>query len=351
MRIVVNDIAASEGGALSVLKEFHNEILSSEDNNEWIFFLNDNYIPNSRNIEVKTFHNIKKSWYKRLVFDFISGRKIINKLHPDIYISLQNTATIGVNCEQLVYLHQSLPYQTEKNFSFFKKKERKLAVYQKIIGRVFNCLFKKTNSDIIVQSNWMKNNLSKKVNNKIFVIPPSIKYPVKTEFKNNYNFDEICRTFFYPASDFVYKNHTVIFDAVEKLHSRGFKHFKVILTLEKKNVKHQNLYKFLGNISREQVFDFYSKSTLLFPSYIETYGLPLQEAQMFGHPIIAADTKFSNEVLKNYNNKFFFDRNDSDKLADIMAQILNNDLSIGIKPQTFRPKKKLLDFLNQEYLL
>lgn len=31
MRIVVNDIAASEGGALSVLRDFYNEILKSSD--------------------------------------------------------------------------------------------------------------------------------------------------------------------------------------------------------------------------------------------------------------------------------------------------------------------------------
>ncbi|EME3525110.1 glycosyltransferase family 1 protein, partial [Enterococcus faecium] len=69
MKIVVNDIAASEGGALSVLNEFYAEILASEDKNEWFFFLGKDYIPETNNIKVKTFPKIKKSWTRRLLFD------------------------------------------------------------------------------------------------------------------------------------------------------------------------------------------------------------------------------------------------------------------------------------------
>lgn len=116
MRIVVNDIAASEGGAMSVLRDLHSDIISSGDENEWIFLLGEKFIEESDNIKVLTFPKIKTSWIKRLDFDFISGKKIINKLQPDIYLSLQNTATIGVKAPQYVFLHQPLPYQKEKIF-------------------------------------------------------------------------------------------------------------------------------------------------------------------------------------------------------------------------------------------
>ncbi|HAP8715738.1 TPA: glycosyltransferase family 1 protein, partial [Enterococcus faecium] len=84
MRIVVNDIAASEGGAMSVLRDLHSDIISSGDENEWIFLLGEKFIEESDNIKVLTFPKIKTSWIKRLDFDFISGKKIINKLQPDI---------------------------------------------------------------------------------------------------------------------------------------------------------------------------------------------------------------------------------------------------------------------------
>ncbi|HAP8732747.1 TPA: glycosyltransferase family 1 protein, partial [Enterococcus faecium] len=51
MRIVVNDIAASEGGAMSVLRDLHSDIISSGDENEWIFLLGEKFIEESDNIK------------------------------------------------------------------------------------------------------------------------------------------------------------------------------------------------------------------------------------------------------------------------------------------------------------
>ncbi|HGF7672956.1 TPA: glycosyltransferase family 1 protein, partial [Enterococcus faecium] len=196
MKIVVNDIAASEGGALSVLNEFYAEILASEDKNEWFFFLGKDYIPETNNIKVKTFPKIKKSWTRRLLFDLFYGRIIINKIKPDIYISLQNTATIGVKAKQYVYLHQSLPYQTEHTFSIFKKQERKYAIYQKIIGRIYNFLFYVSKSTIIVQTKWFKNAVKRKISNNVVIVPPKVNFVSRTyESAINSN-GEI--TFFYP---------------------------------------------------------------------------------------------------------------------------------------------------------
>jgi len=39
----------------------------------------------------------------------------------------------------------------------------------------------------------------------------------------------------------------------------------------------------------------------LFPSYIETFGLPLIEAAAFGLPIGVANEAYAHEVLKGYN--------------------------------------------------
>ena len=72
---------------------------------------------------------------------------------------------------------------------------------------------------------------------------------------------------------------------------------------------------FLGSISHEEVMQMYCQSVLVFPSYIETYGLPLKEASLCGAPIIAADRPFSKEILENYPNKLFFSAMDSHMLA------------------------------------
>lgn len=319
MRIVVNDIAASEGGAMSVLKNFYQEIVEKDDKNEWIFLLGSSYIKETEKIRVHTFPEIKKSWIKRLMFDFISGKKVINQFQPDLYFSLQNTATLGVNVKQLVYLHQPLPYQKEKRFSFFSKSEVKYAVYQKVIGRIYNFLFKHTKARIIVQTNWMRKEVSKVLANDISLISPNI----NLEQRDDFTLEENPVIFFYPAANLLYKNHKVIFEAVDILVKKGITNFKVAVTIENSNVKNKQMFEFLGRISQDEVFEYYKKSILLFPSYIETYGLPLKEAQYFGTPIIASKTDFSDEILTGYPRRHFFNKFDSLELSEIMQNCIS----------------------------
>ena len=351
MRIVVNDIAASEGGAMSVLKSFYQEILEKNDDNEWIFLLGEQYLEETKNIKVYTFPEIKKSWFKRLLFDFTFGKKVINQFHPDLYFSLQNTATLGVKAKQLVYLHQSLPYQSEKKFSFFLKEEIKYAVYQRIIGKIYNFLFKHSNAQIIVQSIWMQKEVRKLLPNEISLIPPNI----NIDYEGEFSFEKNPITFFYPAAKLIYKNHEVIFKAVDILVKKGISDFKVVLTIEKCNVKNNQIFEFLGSISQDDVFEYYKNSILLFPSYIETYGLPLKEAQYFGTPIIASKTDFSDEILEGYTKGVFFNKFDDTELASIMSKFIegkyqfvnSNELGKTYLPNNNKHSEKLVDYITK----
>ena len=68
--------------------------------------------------------------------------------------------------------------------------------------------------------------------------------------------------------------------------------------------------KFGGSISREKVFEMYAKSILIFPSYVESFGLPLLEAKLTGTYIIASNTPFCHEILDGYDKADFFDEMD-----------------------------------------
>lgn len=58
-------------------------------------------------------------------------------------------------------------------------------------------------------------------------------------------------------------------------------------------------------MKREVVFEMYSKSVLVFPSFVESFGMPLLEARMSNSVILASDQNFSREILKDYNNAYF----------------------------------------------
>jgi glycosyltransferase involved in cell wall biosynthesis len=67
----------------------------------------------------------------------------------------------------------------------------------------------------------------------------------------------------------------------------------------------------MGNIPYGRVLYLYQYATaLVFPSFIETFGLPLTEAASFGLPIIVADLPYAREVLKGYEGVTFIPYND-----------------------------------------
>ena len=79
---------------------------------------------------------------------------------------------------------------------------------------------------------------------------------------------------------------------------------------------------FDGIMSHENLLSFYKASRgLLFPSTIETFGLPLLEAAAFGLPIIASDLDYVHEVLNGYEGVMFAKTKNCQKWADLIARV------------------------------
>lgn len=319
MRILVNDIAASQGGALSVLQDFYSYIANNDKDNEWIFLLSDNYIKETDNIKVVV-KNRNKKWINRLIYDLIGWKRTIEKYNPDVIFSLQNTIYAFCKYPQVLYVHQPLPFQKEKRYSILKKDERVFAIYQFLIGAIIKWSVKRADR-VIVQTQWMKNAL-KKIAKK------------KAIYKINPNIPEVCITnekrwknnrFIYPTSDVIYKNNECIYKACEKLHDEGYL-CKVEMTLEQNNEDKKNI-EFIGKIQRKSIWEKYNEGTLIFPSYIETFGLPLAEARSCGTIILAADTEFAREILQNYRNAYFFNPFDSGQLTVLMKKVISGEIT------------------------
>ncbi|WP_424684909.1 glycosyltransferase [Enterococcus sp.] len=345
---MVNDIAASEGGALSVLKDFYKEIEEIDNNIEWIFLLGDNYLKKTSKIKIFTYPEIKKSWMKRLKFELFDGSTLINNLKPDIYISLQNTATLGIkHAKQFVYFHQVIPYQDILHFKFYKKDEVKLWIYKNIGKLVYSFLFRKSEAYIIVQSNWLKSRMSLSLNNKIIVAKPRIDEIIKKQpiIGKSINF-------FYPTSDFKYKNLKVITEAIEILEKQNINNFKVILTLDNNSQnKFNSKIDLVGKITRQEVYDYLSKSILIFPSLLESFGLPLLEASQLGTLIFSADLEYARETLQNYSNVKFFPPEDAVFLAKLMKDAITGKIVSKEckKVELKKTSKKIIELILEEY--
>lgn len=313
MRIVVVDFAASEGGALSILKDFANYVKFNGQSHEWIFLLSDYHIEEQKNIKVKI---IKNSKIRRIFFDDFIGAKIVKNLDPNVILNFQNTYIKGVETSQVIYLHQAIPFQNEIKFSFLKRKEFKYAVIQNLLGKRIVESIKRANG-VIVQTEWMKEavlNMTNVLSDHIYVLPPHIDID---EYKKNLS-NPVNNLFFYPTGDEIYKNLEIIEEASNLINNLEF---KVEVTIDR-NLNNRYIDS-VGQITREEVYNMYQKSILLFPSKIETFGMPLAEAREFNCIILASDTEFSREILEDYNNAYFFDPNDSHQLSTLMEKCIN----------------------------
>lgn len=335
MRIMVFDVPANVGGALSILKEFHHEVINYHDKEvKWVFVLSEPFLEETENIKVLRFPWIKRNWLYRVFFDKFIAPKIVKKYKPDKIFSLQNVIIPKIKTEQITYIHQPLPF-VEYRFRF--KEDRLFWIYQNILSNtIYNSI--KKSQKVIVQTNWFKEACIQKTGvseEKIIVVPPKINVDIKKYFVES---KESLSTFFYPAGAIYYKNHRLIIQACEKLVQQYSAKFRVILTLNgDENTHIIDLYNivqekklpidFVGNISRDKVFEYYSKSILLFPSYIETFGLPMLESKLHRGIILASDTAFSHEILDEYQNAYFFDKFSCEELASLMRQILSRNLS------------------------
>lgn len=328
MKIMVFDVPAESGGALSVLNEFYSEYKNDKKNN-YIFVISKPELEETENIRVLRFPWVKKSWMHRLYFDNIIAPKLIQKYAVDEVFSLQNIIVPNTKVWQTVYVHNSLPF-SDYRFSFTEN--RLLWIYQNILSKSIYKSIKKANK-VIVQTEWMKKAVIEKLkidDSRITVLPPKIEIEIKRSYKRT---KEDLTTFFYPASAVGFKNHKTVVEACLKLKEAGITNYEVIFTIEgneNKNIADLNRIvkenklpiTFIGSLTREQVFNYYSKTVLLFPSYIETVGLPLIEAKMHQTPIIASDCGFSREILFGYRNSCFFDPFDSEKLAVLLKDLI-----------------------------
>lgn len=322
-RILVVDVAAHEGGALSILQQYYTAA-AADTGNRYLFCVSLPTLADTPNIEVQRFPWVKKSWLHRLWFEHVTIQKVLRRFKADTILSLQNILVSRTSLPQTLYLHQPLPFCGIR-FSLWKNP--KFWIYQHIIGRRILRSVRRA-SRVIVQTHWMKQAVCEKagITGDTIVIeaPGTAVHPA-----GRFDPDRWERLFFFPASPYTYKNHAAILEAMLLLRREGLDNFRVRFTLtpeqlsltpEQEVLRGQLLLE--GAMPPHEVMQEYTRAVLLFPSYIETYGLPLLEARMTEAPILASDCPFSHEILDGYDKAAYFDPFNPQVLAALMKSCL-----------------------------
>lgn len=317
--IVVNATALDSSGALSILKQFIENIPIDDLN--WLVFIPGNisiesYQPNVRLEPIKGV----KSMPKRLWWDAYGLNKWLKNsgITPIGTISLQNTGfrVSKKNIPSFIYYHQSIPF-FPYNWNPFNRDQRNLWFYKNIYPFFVN-LFLKKDTKVYVQLDFIRKGFVNRFHhpeNKIEIYSPNVA-DVK-ESNTCLKLDDNSLNLFYPAAPQFYKNHRVIIEAVKESHCNP----TLYLTTNNPH-SHNDQIKYTGVIPFSEVCGMYTKcDALLFPSYIETFGLPLLEAAMRGVPIIAADLPYAREVLDGYEGVIFVPYDSPQKWANAIDKL------------------------------
>ena len=173
-----------------------------------------------------------------------------------------------------------------------------------LILRIIIHLKKKSVSRVFVQGDSMKN-LAKKV------FPSKCNIEIIRFFsklKLNESSSQIKYDFLYIASGEKHKNHLNLFKALKLLEQKK-QRCKICFTLSKSDrLKFSEYFNFFEtsqfitvnnktNLSRDEISNLYLASkALVFPSFVESLGLPLLEAKSLGINILASEKDFVRDV-------------------------------------------------------
>jgi len=349
--IVVNATALTQSGALTILKQFIHH--ASSYNNYHFYCFIDESVTFKKNDNITLIKVNMKSWLRRIYWDWIGLKKhlVNNKILCDSVVSLQNTS-VNIDASQIIYLHQPLPFSNIK-WSVFNKIERPFFFYKNLY-HIFIFIFVKRDTRFVVQTEWMKNALVNDfaVNSSLIeVIQPDIILP---EIKKQDLISNSHYTLLYPATPLFYKNHLIILDALKLIkHRESINNLRFQVTfspgqyeLFDKKAKENNveeLIEYLGILPYEDLIEKYCASDLVvFPSYVETFGLPLAEAASLSKNIVCSDLPFSRDVLKGYSGARYVTYDDSEAWAnEIINKYKSNEKEPNFK---FVQKSSWSDF-------
>lgn len=336
--IVISAVNIRKGGTLTILRGCL-EYLSSLPSDEYriVALVHSKSLSKYPNIEYIELPWSIKSWFRRLWCEYVTMRGISKKLQPvDLWLSLHDTTPRVIAGRQAVYCQTSFPFLKWKMqdirfdvkvvlFSLFTR-----FAYQINIHR---------NNYLIVQAEWLRDGFSKMFGipkDRFIVCPPERKSITFNKVVVKHN----VFTFIFVSTPDCHKNFEALCEAAKDLESKiGTGKFNVILTIKGDENRYSKYLftkfgnvpsiKFEGFMSKDKLYSYYNcADCLVFPSRVETWGLPITEFAATGKPMLLSDLPFAHETSAGCSKVAFFNPEDPVDLMEKMERLVDGDESI-----------------------
>lgn len=310
-KIVISGINIVSDGMLSVYRDCLQEMLSHCHDIEVIALVHDvrlfQDIEDSR-LTYRAFPTAKSSWLRRCYYEYIFFYRLSKELRPDVWFSMHDMTPNVEAGRQIVYCHNASPfYRIQCKEVFSEWKFTLFTLFYRYLYRIN--LYR--NQYIIVQQDWMRREFHKLfgVSNVIAARPQATRnvFPDSPVQKG---------MLFYPVTVHTYKNIEVVCEAAKNL--QDIPGLQIVLTMDGTESRYASRLvqryrnvvplRFIGHQPREEIFRLYAVcEVLLFPSRLESWGMPLSEFMETGKPILTADLPYAHEVVDGYKRAKFLD--------------------------------------------
>lgn len=270
----------------------------------------------------------RKNWLVRLFYEYIWFWLWSVNYDVDYWISLHDVTPNVKAKHRILYCHNSSlfysgvhKWREAPGFEMFRLFYKYL--YRINLGK---------NEYIIVQQQWIRDAFVSRLGCdplRLIVARPDVRLIHKEEVQQKKSPSSMT-SIIYPAFPRLFKNYEVLLDAMRQLADAPI---KLILTLTGKennyarrvadecnNLKNVEL---VGFLTYEELFKVYSDvDAMVFPSKLETWGLPLSEFRCFNKPIFAANLPYAKETLSGYDQVCYFDPDDFKELCRLLSRFI-----------------------------
>ena len=337
--IVISAVNLVEGGTLTILRDCLRYLSTLAEQGEYriVALVFKRELADFPNIEYIETQWPKKRWLNRLWFEYVSMNNIAKKL-GDVYLwfSLHDTTPNVVATRRAVYCHNPFPFYSFKWREWFMTP--KIVLFSLFSKYAYQVNIHK-NDYVVVQQQWIKDafkTLFGLDTKKIIVALPDP--PLAIEINTKRMQDDVFR-FIYAASPNSHKNFECLTAAAAILSARCNREFEVCITVNgkenayaewlKKNWGHVRSIRFAGFMNRDTLFQCYANAdALVFPSKVETWGLPITEFAAFGKPMLLADLPYAYETASGCDQVAFFPADNPAELANRMEDLILGNTSM-----------------------
>lgn len=288
-KMIINAMNVHSGGGLTILKT----LLDQTQSIDRIVFIDKRANTDFSNLP--NVHFVSPTIFGRLFAEYKIFRLSRN---TDFLFSVGNLPPL-FRCKCMVYVYIHNIFLFDKTYLNTLNLNIKLRIW---IETLWINYFFKTEYNAIVQTPSMKRLFEQKFDNKATVIPLSPSVAKIQSYRGKMKFD-----FIYISNNLAYKNHKNLLKGWMELAESGI-FPSLALTISEDELRDfskellldlgtLNIF-CLGHLSHQATMNALKKSKcLIFPSLVESFGLPLIEAKKLNIPIIASEKDFVRDTV------------------------------------------------------